>query len=106
MSTAVVMLCAYCGRPMLSSVLINGNAYHLECTRGPDFTAPRQAPPLDAFDEAAIRRIVREELARSTQTAPGGPAGVLRPDEQSRSGPSDRALNPQPEAVDHDRGAR
>jgi len=37
--------------------------------------------------------------------APGGPAGARRPDENSPSGPSDRALNPQPEAVDHDRGA-
>lgn len=37
--------------------------------------------------------------------APGGPAGARRPDENSPSGPSDRALNTQPEAVDHDRGA-
>lgn len=37
--------------------------------------------------------------------APGGPAGARRPDENSPSGPSDRALNPQPEAVDRDRGA-
>jgi hypothetical protein len=32
-------------------------------------------------------------------------SGARRPDENSPSGPSDRALNPQTEAVDHDRGA-
>lgn len=44
-------------------------------------------------------------LPEPPPAAPGGPAGALRPDENSPSGPSDRALNPQPEAVDHDRGA-
>ncbi len=44
-------------------------------------------------------------LPEPPPAAPGGPAGARRPDENSPSGPSDRALNPQPEAVDHDRGA-
>lgn len=45
-------------------------------------------------------------IAEPPPAAPGGPAGARRPDENSPSGPSDRALNPQPEAVDRDRGAR
>lgn len=44
-------------------------------------------------------------LPEPPPAAPGGPAGARRQDENSPSGPSDRALNPQPEAVDHDRGA-
>ncbi|WP_428418183.1 DUF551 domain-containing protein [Methylibium sp.] len=46
-----------------------------------------------------------QPLPEPPPAAPGGPAGARRPDENSPSGPSDRALNPQPEAVDHDRGA-
>lgn len=45
-------------------------------------------------------------LPEPPPAAPGGPAGARRPDENSPSGPSDRALNTQPEAVDHDRGVR
>ncbi|WP_421885215.1 NADAR family protein [Methylibium sp.] len=54
------------------------------------------APPAQSAEQGATP---------PAPAAPGGPAGARRPDENSPSGPSDRALNPQPEAVDHDRGA-
>lgn len=80
--TVGAMICMHCGRPMLTSVAINGLLYHLECTRPPALDPQR---PLDRFDEAAVRRIVREELARSSQAASGSHRSAGS-DEQNQGG--------------------
>ncbi|WP_449574524.1 hypothetical protein [Methylibium petroleiphilum] len=67
MNTAGALICMHCGRPMLTSIAIGGLLYHPECAQPPALN-PRR--PLDAFDEAAIRRIVREELRRSDDQEP------------------------------------
>ena len=59
--------------------------------------------PAPETERAAVARKHQKSTRRTPPAAPGGPA--RRPDENSPSGPSDRALNPQPEAVDRDRGA-
>lgn len=82
MNTAGALICMHCGRPMLTSVAIGGLLYHLECTRPPALEPRRH---LDAFDEAAVRRIVREELARSGKTAPVGSSEALRTNEKENT---------------------
>ena len=57
--------CGHCGRPILGPAVISfGEAFHHECTHGPDypttFTLRTTAP---GITEADIRKIVREELS-------------------------------------------
>lgn len=39
------MLCAHCGRPMLSSVQAGGRLYHYECTQSPYAHPPSYGRP-------------------------------------------------------------
>lgn len=71
----------------------------------PEMRGAGYGQDLDAAVDAAIAT-ARAKFPEPPPATPGGPAGARRPDENSPSGPSDRALNPQPEAADHDRGAR
>jgi hypothetical protein len=68
------MLCAHCRRPCAVAVWLGDLPYHPECTRGPGYQStyaplpPAAADgcrPWTGFDEAAVRRIVREELAHA-----------------------------------------
>ena len=60
------MICAHCGRPAASLVWIGSHGYHEECTRGPGHQPPSYWHPYHpGLTEADVRRIVREELARS-----------------------------------------
>ena len=62
------MLCAHCGRPMLTSVFVGGMSYHPECTQPPARIyepAPQYPWPAGpAVTEDRLREIVREELER------------------------------------------
>lgn len=73
MSTASVLKCAHCGRPIGGlQTYIGGFAYHYECTLSPNSPslhfAPNQATqgavPLKQLTEADVRRIVREEITK------------------------------------------
>lgn len=78
MSTGIPMSCAHCGRPIGNAAVWLGQfVYHEECTRGPAWTqqqylhpsycGPREfTNPAPALTERDVRRIVREELKRST----------------------------------------
>ena len=59
--------CGYCRRPVIGGALYSGGqAYHPECTHGPNGPMSYQAPTLTA---EMVRQIVREELARMTPNA-------------------------------------
>ena len=71
------MHCAYCGRPAVSLVWINGRGYHSECLRGPNYSPQAWSVPTyqPVITEDRIREIVREEISRAApEPKPAGGA--------------------------------
>ena len=88
-------LCGYCGRPVIDfAVWHAGVPYHGECTRGPreqlryvPMPAQPGCTPLRQLTEDDVRRIVREEIAKTPNAPHEGPALV--------AGPLDAVVGPQ-----------
>lgn len=94
MSSGTTPLCGYCGRPVIGMAVWGaGRAYHAECTRGPNWHqtyAPTplphgQARVLQQLTEDDVRRIVREEIAKTPNVQVEGAEGCLQPQAPSRT---------------------